>query len=267
VPFDEDTRNCLLFAPRLPLRPGEIISLQMALHHAILATFQLEESELVSEPLPSPFAPRLLLFYEAAEGGAGVLRRLVEEPSALATVARTALGLCHLDDDGHDGGPEGGELCEAACYDCLLSYYNQPVHDSLDRHLAIPLLMTLAGSTVHAEFGGGTPEQQRQRLTELSTSKLEERWLEHIRERGYHLPEEAQPFLEQVPARPDFAYWARDAVVYVDGPWHDLPDRAARDAEHRSAVRSLGLRVIEFGHPDDWAQVFDTYRDVFGDGT
>jgi ATP-dependent helicase YprA (DUF1998 family) len=267
IPYVEDTRNCLLIEPRIPLDASVLASLQMALHHALLITFQLEEAELLSEPLPSTAGPRLLLFYEAAEGGAGVLRRLVEEPDALAAVARTALALCHIGPDGHDlGGPPGGEPCEAACYDCLLSYYNQPVHELLDRHLAIPVLNDLAAATVHTGPGGSTPEEQLAELTEMTSSGLEQQWLDRVRDEGYNPPEEAQPLLTEVPARPDFAYWGRDAVIYIDGPWHDLPDRQGRDRTHRDKVRALGLRVIEFGHPDDWAQVFDSYRDVFGEG-
>ena len=98
----------------------------------------------------------------------------------------------------------------------------------------------------------------------MAMSELEKRWLDVVRAGGYHLPEEAQPFLSEVPARPDFAYWARDAVVYIDGPWHEFPERRARDDAHRAQIRQLGLRVIEFGELDGWTEVFESHRDVFG---
>jgi hypothetical protein len=40
-----------------------------------------------------------LLFYEAAEGGAGVLRRLVEDPQRRCPIVAVALELCHFDPD------------------------------------------------------------------------------------------------------------------------------------------------------------------------
>src|SRR5690606_10464734 len=79
--------------------------------------------------------------YEAAEGGAGVLRLLVEDPTALSRCAELALRRCHYapDDRAADGWADQGHApgrrddCEAACYDCLLSYTNQPDHRLLDR--------------------------------------------------------------------------------------------------------------------------------------
>jgi len=80
---------------------------------------------------------RMILFYESAEGGAGVLRRLLDDGSALAAVAEEALRICHFDpESGLDlGGPPGAvEKCEAACYDCIMNYGNQKDHGTLDRH-------------------------------------------------------------------------------------------------------------------------------------
>jgi hypothetical protein len=240
-----------------------MVSLQMALHHAIEVAFQLEESELSSEPMPDAVAPSALLFYESAEGGAGVLRRLVDEPDALATAATSALELCHFDEQGNDlKGPKRGEPCGAACYECLLSYRNQPFHGALDRQIVRDVLLALEGSTVIETFGGRGPRS----LYEQTDSSLEREWLAHVRAHGYREPEEAQPYLAAAKARPDFAYFNRDAVVYVDGPWHDFPDRKTRDAEQTAAVRALGLRVIRFDDPLEWPQVFEAYRDVFGDG-
>src|SRR5690606_33918082 len=50
--------------------------------------------------------------------------------------ARLALAQCHYDPDtleDRGGAPQARERCEAACYDCLLSYYNQRDHGVLDR--------------------------------------------------------------------------------------------------------------------------------------
>jgi very-short-patch-repair endonuclease len=176
-----------------------------------------------------------------------------------------ALGLCHFDENGTDlGGVEGGDRCEAACYNCLLSYYNQIVHDLLDRRLAAPLLAAMARGAVDLVPAGSTPAERLDALRTMATSELERQWLDVVRATGYHLPEEAQPFLAEVPARPDFAYWSKDAVVYLDGPWHEFPERRERDEAHRAQIRNLGLRVIEFREPAGWAEVFEVHRDVFG---
>src|SRR5205085_1737349 len=59
--------------------------------------FQLEDNELAAEPLPHRDDRRVILLYESAEGGAGVLHRLLGDPDALARVARQALDVCHYD--------------------------------------------------------------------------------------------------------------------------------------------------------------------------
>jgi hypothetical protein len=81
------------------------------------------------------------LLYEASEGGAGVLSRLIKERGQLAAIARTALGLMHYEHieeaitalDPEMLTPHAGANCVNGCYRCLLSYYNQPDHEGIDR--------------------------------------------------------------------------------------------------------------------------------------
>jgi hypothetical protein len=82
-----------------------------------------------------------------------VLCNLIDDPHAIAAVAREALSLMHFDpQSGADlrRAPQAKEDCEAACYDCLMSYVNQLDHACLDRHAAKDLLMELTTASVQA---------------------------------------------------------------------------------------------------------------------
>jgi hypothetical protein len=73
-----------------------------ALKRAVEAEFQLESNELAVEPMPGrtgDYAWSVLLMFEAAEGGAGVLRRLATEQDPIRRVARRAIMLMHYDPD------------------------------------------------------------------------------------------------------------------------------------------------------------------------
>jgi hypothetical protein len=95
--------------------------------------------------------------YEATEGGAGVLTRLVAEPERLGEVARRALSIMHFAGTGVADLPANIQglvdlsdtSCVAACYRCLMSYYNQPDHELIDRRNADAktFLLRLAHST------------------------------------------------------------------------------------------------------------------------
>ena len=142
VPCVRDQKNALLLQPEqedLPI--GTLATLEHALLRGIETVFQLEQGEILAEPMPTRDACKGFLFYEASEGGAGALSRLVAEPDKLAEVAHEALFIMHFDVKSHGGLPEDVEAltdqadtsCVAACYRCLLSYYNQPDHELLDR--------------------------------------------------------------------------------------------------------------------------------------
>jgi len=268
IPYVEDRRNCLVFEPAEKLSTAEMASLQSALKNAIQVTYQLEDGELAAEPLPSSDDRRLLLFYESAEGGAGALRRFLEDPTALGRVAHTALDICHFDaETGADlrHAPHSSEECEAACYDCLMTYSNQRDHLLLDRKSIRPLLTSLAGAAVAVSPVNETRAEHLARLERQAGSELEREWLRYVDQRGLRLPDRAQMLIEDCGTRPDFYYEEGFAAVYVDGPHHKFPERAKRDAAQREALEERGFRVLRFGTEDDWDSLVAKCRSVFGE--
>ena len=143
VPIVRDRKNALLIRFREPeaYAPETTATVQHALLRGIEVVFQLEEGEILGEPLPARDNRRSILAYEATEGGAGVLSRLVDDPKALGKVAREALALMHFKkvDEAITAGDaklltdHDGEACVRGCYRCLLSYFNQPDHELIDR--------------------------------------------------------------------------------------------------------------------------------------
>jgi very-short-patch-repair endonuclease len=242
-------------------------SLQSALKNAIQTRYQLEDNELAVDPLPGKDERRVLLFYEAAEGGAGVLRHLVDEPDAFAEVARTALELCHFDPDtGEDRrrADRAKEDCEAACYDCLLSYSNQTDHRHIDRKSIRDLLLGFLQAKVSASPTGIPRAEHLQRLMNQAGSELERKWLRFLDTLHLNLPERAQVYMQKFETRPDFVYDGSKTVIYVDGPIHDYPERAERDARQRESLEDFGYTVIVFRHQDDWREIVSRFPGIFG---
>ena len=134
VPLVEDHKNAVLFRPRRNLDVAQMAALQHAIIRGIGMVFELEEDELLGEPLPNRDTRNVILLYEATEGGAGVLNRLVSDPEKIREVARAALSLMHYKNFKVDQMPDvTNDACVSGCYRCLLSYYNQMDHDLIDR--------------------------------------------------------------------------------------------------------------------------------------
>ncbi|AXG98027.1 DUF1998 domain-containing protein [Deinococcus wulumuqiensis] len=263
IPYVEDTRNVLLIEPREGLDLNTMATLMSALKNAVQLVYQLEDSELSAELLPEGDHPVQILLYEASEGGAGVLSDLVFRDGALGDVAREALHLLHFDPlSGEDlrRAPHATEACVAACYDCLMSYGNQNMHDLLDRFLVRELLLRLTGSRV--ETGTQGQPEHGDHLSAACQTPQESEWLGALRERGLRLPAHAHAELEGF-IRPDFLYPGSFAAVFVDGA---ADDRPGRDAAAREELDNMGWRVIAFGDSSGWDELFRRHSSVFGEG-
>jgi hypothetical protein len=272
TPYVADTKNVLVLAPQTGLSDAELVTLQYALKRGIEHEFQLEEAELASEPLPSAKDRRAILFYEAAEGGAGVLTRVALDPTALARIARRALELCHWSsksgewtgvDDLIDTYPE----CEAGCYRCLLGYYNQPYHAEIDRKGPAVLDLLCRLTRAQSDAFSGPASAVFEDLFNASISTLERDWLHEIRTGGYRLPDRANHFLPEYGTCPDFTYDDLQTLVYIDGPHHDGDVRKSLDVEITKRLEDAGFTVIRFRTDRSaWPGLLKEFAWVFSTG-
>jgi ATP-dependent helicase YprA (DUF1998 family) len=261
--FVQATCNLLRLRPAPEIRDNEsaLASLQYALQRGMEQVFQIEETELASVRIGSG-DQTAILYWEASEGGVGILRRLVDEPGLMAQIAAAALERCHFDPAGEDLSSE----CTCACYECLLSYGNQQDHQFLKRHSARDILLDLCRCTTSLIHGARDYEDQYLYLKKLTDTRsdLERRFIEHLYKTRRHLPDECQKAIPEVRTYPDFFYERHHACVYCDGSVHDDPVQKQKDAEIRSRLRDLGYRVIVIRYDKDLEEQLAAYPDVFG---
>lgn len=95
-----------------------------------------------------------IILYDAVAGGAGHVRRLAtKDGAAFQRVLRAAYDLVRNCD------------CDSSCYKCLRNYYNQKIHEKLDRHSATQFIEKWLGSMEQAEEEqptDKTPNEQQQ---------------------------------------------------------------------------------------------------------
>ncbi len=236
-----DTRNILLVepAPDVCSDDSVFVSMQYALQRGIEQVFQLEEQELSSERLGEG-SSRRLMYWETSEGGAGVLRRLVEEPTALAQVARAALDICHH--DAEQGVDVAAGECTRACYRCLLSYANQPDHNVLNRQVIVPLLKGLIHATVTITNQPAPPPDAADILAQAPTP-LARQLLEHLQDTGRRLPDAVQ---QEIAGHIVHLFYAPSFCVFC------APPDAAIEAA-RADLEDEGYLVLVFRDDSDIA--------------
>lgn len=264
------------------------------MERGIEAAFELEDSELTAELLPPDDGPRRrMLFTEAAEGGAGVLRRIQHERGALAEAAKTALEICHFDRDtgADEGGPAEGEKCARGCYACLLTYGNQTHHRQLSRHAAQPLLLRLSEARTEREDRGESRSERFRRLApaasgpgspvsapeapapespsptpveaDLAALVADGDLLGWLRAKGYRIPDEVHVAVPEADARPDLVFHldGADLAVFVDVAGHAPGD--GRDLEAGYRLEEAGWDVLRFPTDADWDAIADLNATYF----
>jgi very-short-patch-repair endonuclease len=250
----------LLLKSWLPCKP--------ALKRAIQVQFQLEDNELAAEPLPTRDKRRLILFYESAEGGAGVLKRLLDEPQAFARVAGHRIGesatFNRRVERTYTEHLNLRKTVKQACYDCLMNYSNQRDHALLDRKEIRDILLQFSQTQVVAAPAAKPRSEHLEHLMQRAESGLERQWLQYLESQGYRLPSKAQESIPSCKTRPDFLYEEDMTVVYVDGPHHLYPDRHQRDLLQEEELEDAGYMVVRFGIEADWASILQQYPHVFG---
>jgi hypothetical protein len=269
-PFVTDNRNILLLRPSLDgaVEAAFLKSLAYALRHALQIEYQIEEREIAVE-LIGREEHENILFWEAAEGGIGVWEHLVADPHEFRKLAARALELLHLDPASGEPLADWETRCTAACYDCLLSYSNQPDHRYLDRHKVREFLLALFRSEAAPVANGPTYEEHYRRLLGLidPASSFERAFLEYLYKNELRLPDHAQHTpAADIPVQPNF-YYERNGIpgvcIFIDGPQHEEPAQAELDRTMREALKDQGFRVVVINFGRTIAEQVSEHVDVF----
>jgi len=264
VPAVRDRKNALLLQPdEEGLSPLTLTTLQHALLRGIENVFQLEQGEILAEPMPTRENRNGFLLYEATEGGAGVLNRFVGEPETVAVVARMALSIMHFDlsdptalpEDSDDLVDVANTSCVAACYGCLMSYYNQPDHELLDRRdkKARELLLRLARAQTTIQEAPVSRHPSARPSALSGADAAFERWIYLASKRELPLPDR-KPFIDDGVELP-LIWRAHYLVATFDAP----------SATTINRMRDMGLEVVVLGTTEaEWAESFARLSEALG---
>lgn len=128
----------LVFATRQAANQEVMLSVMYALLEALSAVLDIERNDIKGCLHKIIFDNRLIysiVLYDAVAGGAGHVRRLVtEDGNRFHQVVEKAIAITK------------GCNCSPSCYSCLRNYYNQKIHDKLNRRYAYSFLENYSGT-------------------------------------------------------------------------------------------------------------------------
>ena len=260
IPFVSDTRNILLLEPRFKEAVPSVITmatLQAAIKRAIEQVYQIESSEIFVEPIPNANDRRAILIYESGEGGAGVLRNIVKNPEAVKDIAEAALKLMHYekaseqswDADDMDLFDKKAD-CVAGCYSCLLTYYNQPEHDKIDRRdpyaLRFLVSLTQCQTNVNEEVVEAAPA--------LEGTKMERFKLKALAA-GCKVPDQIPKTFRRMGLTFDAAYTSERVLVSFSPVEDDVKDD----------MDEMGWAVMDLSDESQWETVLMKHPELSAD--
>lgn len=185
-----------------------------------------------------------LLLYETEEGGQGLLNHLTDT-EGWRRVANRALEILHVN-------PATGQdleiACERACYDCLLSFYNQLHHRILDRRLVTSFLRELCEVTAQLEGG-----DERWVSLEASGVGTEPEVIRRMRLLGFPLPNAQHRVIRRrdgSPVTEADLFYEPNIVVWVQGAPHGKSYVAVRDDRLGRELKGLGYRLVQVWSDD-----------------
>ena len=192
-----------------------------------------------------------------------MLTRLATEPQSLAQVASAALQLMHFNPPNGQWSVDGLEaleqkqhglsICEAGCYQCLLSYFNQPDHDHINRRHpdVLNLLVALANAEVKltattssTPTGGTAPEGEDATLSA---------WLNALDQAGLRRPDAVNVSVNQGAATAAGQYKAARALVFLVPVVPEL----------QTNLTDKGWQVLDFSDSAQWAARFAESVEIF----
>ena len=227
-----------------------------ALYQGILVEFDLDDQGLSTflKPAPGPHGDLTVVIHETSEGGSGALYDLTNpDKNRFERAIQEALDVLHVNDT--DG-------CERACYECLMSYYNQSEHPLFDRNLAIPWLRATQTMSLDQIESNGDSEQFEQ-LLEKCESSLEREVLETVRKEGFQLPDAAQKTIydgDEPVVEADFYFEAegraQPLVVFIDGPVHEKEHVKQNDEKKRRRLLKMNYRYVAISDPEEVTDVW-----------
>ncbi len=240
--------------PPFDLSPELYESFYQTLSQALILGLQIQMNVDVDEvqtflvPHPTEGSRYNIVLYESAEGGSGILAALQRKETVHA-VAHTAREMLHEFDPIE-------EQCERACYECLCNFYNQPVHETFDRKLVLPLLEQLEKVEI-TRVVTESDDAHYKELLALCESEFERKVLNEIRRQDIPLPSAAQRTIfdgDEPVAQADFYYDDRSIVVFVDGEHHDQKHIKSSDKTKRDRLETLGYRIFVIRYDEDFSQ-------------